>query len=109
MDEFPRTGRAFAHTRLVGPRETGVDGRARLDAIVDWLQVVAFADVIDAGLQDAVLWVVRRVTLAIERFPRLGETIEVRRRAARSLRAGPSGGRASPASRRSRCGWRSTR
>jgi len=34
--------------------------------------------VIDAGLQDAVLWVVRRVTLEIERFPRLGETIQVR-------------------------------
>jgi acyl-ACP thioesterase len=78
MDEFPRTGRAFAHTRLIGPRETTVDGRARLDAIVDWLQVVAYADVIDAGLQDAVLWVVRRVTLEIERFPRLGDTIEVK-------------------------------
>src|SRR4051794_2620765 len=78
MDEFPRAGRSFAHTRLVGPRDTAVDGRARLDAIVDWLQVVAFADVIDAGLQDAVLWIVRRVTLEIERFPRLGETIEGR-------------------------------
>jgi acyl-ACP thioesterase len=77
MDEFPRAGRAFAHTRLVGPGDTAADGRARVDAIVDWLQAVAFADVIDAGLRDAVLWVVRRVTLEIERFPRLGETIEV--------------------------------
>jgi acyl-ACP thioesterase len=78
MDEFPRAGRAFAQTRLVGPGDTAVDGRARLDAIVDWLQAVAYADVVDAGLQDAVLWVVRRTTLEIERFPRFGETVEVR-------------------------------
>jgi len=33
--------------------------------------------VVDAGLQDAVLWVVRRATLAITRFPQLGERITV--------------------------------
>jgi acyl-ACP thioesterase len=76
--EFPSRGRVFAEQRRVGPGDTTLDGRARLDAIVDWLQDVAFGDVIDAGLQDAVLWVVRRVRLEIERFPRLGERIEVR-------------------------------
>src|SRR5689334_21872954 len=77
MDAFPTAGRAFTQTRLVGPGDTAVDGRARLDVIADWLQAVAYADVVDAGLQDEVLWVVRRVTLEIERFPRLGETIAV--------------------------------
>jgi acyl-ACP thioesterase len=78
IEPFPTVGRAFAHERLVGPGETGVDGRARLDAIADWLQAVAHADVVDAGLADLVLWVVRRVELRVERFPRLGERVEVR-------------------------------
>jgi len=34
--------------------------------------------VVDAGLQDAVLWVVRRVALRITRFPVLGERVELR-------------------------------
>jgi acyl-ACP thioesterase len=75
---FPTSGRVFSHERLVGPGDTTVDGRARLDAIVDWLQAVAYADVVDAGLADAVLWVVRRVGLRVERFPRLGERVTLR-------------------------------
>lgn len=78
IEPFPSRGRAFAEQRLVGPGDTTVDGRLRLDALVDWLQAVAFADVVDAGLADAVLWVVRRVELRVERFPRLGERVEVR-------------------------------
>jgi acyl-ACP thioesterase len=78
MVEFPQAGRAYAETRLVGPGDTAADGRARLDAIVDWLQTIAYADVLDAGLGGVVLWVVRRVGLEIARFPRLGERVEVR-------------------------------
>ena len=80
MDEwdFPKHGRSFSERRLVGPGETTVDGRARLDAIVNWLQAVAYADVIDAGLQDLVVWVVRRVKVRVERFPRLGEFVELK-------------------------------
>ncbi|HWK25456.1 MAG TPA: acyl-ACP thioesterase domain-containing protein, partial [Solirubrobacter sp.] len=78
LPEFPRSGRAFAEPRLVGPGDTAPDGRARLDALADWLQAVAYADVVDAGLQDAVLWVVRRVALRITRFPVLGERVELR-------------------------------
>ena len=74
---FPSVGRVFAESRLVGPGDTAADGRARLDTLADWLQAVAFADVIDAGVQDLVLWVVRRTTLRIDRFPRLGERVEV--------------------------------
>jgi acyl-ACP thioesterase len=45
---------------------------------VDWLQAVAHADVVDAGLDGAVLWVIRRAALRVERFPRLGERLELR-------------------------------
>jgi acyl-ACP thioesterase len=74
---FPQAGRAYAERRLVGPGDTAVSGRARLDALVDWLQAVAHADVVDAGLDGVVLWVVRRGALAAERFPRLGERVEL--------------------------------
>lgn len=74
---FPQAGRAYAERRLVGPGDTAVSGRARLDALVDWLQAVAHADVVDAGLDGVVLWVVRRGALAVERFPRLGEHVEL--------------------------------
>lgn len=75
---FPQVGRVFAEQRLVGPGDTRADGRVRLDTLADWLQAVAFADIVDAGLQDFVLWVVRRAALRIERLPRLGERVELR-------------------------------
>jgi acyl-ACP thioesterase len=78
VPEFPQAGRAYAEERLVGPRDAAADGRARLDAMVDWLQAIAYADVVDARLDGVVLWVVRRVGLEIRRFPRLGERVEVR-------------------------------
>lgn len=75
---FPQVGRVFAESRLVGPGDTRPDGRLRLDTVADWLQAVAYADVVDAGVQDLVLWVVRRAALRVERLPRLGERVEVR-------------------------------
>jgi acyl-ACP thioesterase len=51
------------------------EGRARLDAIARWLQDVAYADVADAGLADRGAWVVRRMRLRVEAFPRFGERI----------------------------------
>jgi len=78
LPPFPRSGRVYAESRLVGPGDTTTAGRARLDAIVDLLQAVAYADVVDAGLDGALLWVVRRTTLRIERFPALGERLELR-------------------------------
>jgi acyl-ACP thioesterase len=75
IPEFPRRGRAFSEQRLVGPGDTAESGRARLDTIVDWLQAVAYADVVDAGLDREVLWVVRRCALRVDRFPLLGERV----------------------------------
>jgi len=75
IPEFPQRGRAFSEQRLVGPGDTAASGRARLDTLVDWLQAVAYADVVDAGLDHDVLWVVRRCALRIHRFPRLGDRV----------------------------------
>jgi acyl-ACP thioesterase len=75
IPEFPQRGRAFSEQRLVGPGDTAQSGRARLDTLVDWLQAVAYADVVDAGLDRDVLWVVRRCALQVERFPVLGERV----------------------------------
>ena len=59
----------------MGPGDTAASGRARLDTIVDWLQAVAYADVVDAGLDREVLWVVRRCALRVDRFPVLGDRV----------------------------------
>ncbi len=45
----------------------------RLDALACWLQDVAYADVEDAGLAQAAVWVVRRTRMRVVRFPRFGE------------------------------------
>jgi acyl-ACP thioesterase len=45
----------------------------RLDALAGWLQDVAYADVEDAGLAQAAVWVVRRTRIRVNRFPRFGE------------------------------------
>jgi acyl-ACP thioesterase len=48
-------------------------GRIRLDAMARWLQDVAYADVEEAGLATAAVWVVRRTRICVRRFPRFGE------------------------------------
>jgi acyl-ACP thioesterase len=95
----PARGRLFE--REVGPGLADVtrSGRVRLDAIARWLQDVAFADVVDAGLADRGAWLVRRVRMQVEAFPRFGEPISVRTfcsatgRLAAERRTSVSGGR----------------
>jgi acyl-ACP thioesterase len=70
-------GRTFSHRRNPGFAECAPSGRMRLDAIACWLQDVAYADVEDAGLAQAAVWVVRRTRLRVHRFPRFGEHFEV--------------------------------
>ena len=48
-----------------------------LDALACWLQDVAYADVEDAGLERAAVWVVRRTRIRVNRFPRFGEGFEL--------------------------------
>jgi acyl-ACP thioesterase len=73
----PGTGRRFERPVTVGLADTAPSGRVRLDALARWLQDVALADVVDAGLGEAALWVLRRTRLAVTRFPRFGETAAV--------------------------------
>jgi acyl-ACP thioesterase len=75
VDELrPRShGRAFTQPRDPGFADCAPSGRVRLDALARWLQDVAYADVADAGLAQAAVWVVRRTRLRVNRFPRFGE------------------------------------
>ncbi|MFZ1995039.1 MAG: acyl-ACP thioesterase domain-containing protein [Solirubrobacteraceae bacterium] len=65
--------RAFSQLRQPGFADCAPSGRVRLDALACWLQDVAYADVQDAGLAQAAVWVVRRTRLRVNRFPRFGE------------------------------------
>jgi acyl-ACP thioesterase len=66
-------GRAFSSPRRPGFADCAPSGRMRLDAIAGWLQDIAYADVEDAGLAEAAVWVVRRTRIRVRRFPRFGE------------------------------------
>jgi acyl-ACP thioesterase len=65
--------RAFTQPRQPGFADCAPSGRVRLDALACWLQDVAYADVQDAGLDRAAVWVVRRTRIRVNRFPRFGE------------------------------------
>jgi acyl-ACP thioesterase len=65
--------RAFSQPRQPGFADCAPSGRVRLDALACWLQDVAYADVQDAGLERAAVWVVRRTRIRVHRFPRFGE------------------------------------
>jgi acyl-ACP thioesterase len=71
-------GRAFERVLSPGLADAAPGGRVRLDALARWLQDVALADVVDAGLGETALWVVRRARIAVARFPRFGEAVTVR-------------------------------
>jgi acyl-ACP thioesterase len=73
----PEAGRVFRHAASVGLGDVSPAGRARLDAIARWLQDAAYADWVDAGLDDGGVWVVRRLHLRVEAFPRFGDALEV--------------------------------
>jgi acyl-ACP thioesterase len=72
--------RVYAHTPQPGLADVAPDGRVRLDALARWLQDAAWADVMDSGLEDEGVWVVRRVELRVRRFPRFGEAPAVETR-----------------------------
>ena len=69
--------RAFSQSRQPGFADCAPSGRVRLDALACWLQDVAYADVLDAGLERAAVWVVRRTRIRVHRFPRFGERFEL--------------------------------
>lgn len=74
----PGVGRLYEQTLMPGLADAAPGGRVRLDALARWLQDVANADVLDAGVADVALWVVRRARLHVTRFPRFGERATLR-------------------------------
>lgn len=70
-------GRVFEQVMRAGLADCAPSGRVRLDALARWLQDVAYADVEDAGLQAAAVWVVRRTRMRVERFPRFSDRCRV--------------------------------
>jgi acyl-ACP thioesterase len=67
----------FTDVARAGLGDVAPSGRVRLDAIARWLQDAAFADLVDSGLPDDGVWVVRRLRIRVERFPRFREAAEV--------------------------------
>jgi acyl-ACP thioesterase len=73
----PAEGRVFTDVARAGLGDVAPSGRLRLDAIARWLQDAAFADLVDSGLPDDGVWVVRRLRMRVERFPRFREAATV--------------------------------
>lgn len=71
----PSSGRVFRGERRVRLGDVGPTGRLRLDALARYLQDVSNDDTRDAGLSDQWGWLVRRTTIHVHAFPRLGETL----------------------------------
>jgi acyl-ACP thioesterase len=74
----PRRGRVFEWRLRPGVADVTESGRVRLDAIARWLQDVAYADLIDAGFEGRGAWIVRRVRIRVDSFPRFGDELEIR-------------------------------
>jgi len=75
---LPSRGRVFSHRVLPGLADCAPSGRVRVDALARWLQDVAYADLIDAGLEGHGVWVVRRGRIRVNSFPRFGEEVRLR-------------------------------
>jgi acyl-ACP thioesterase len=73
----PAGGRVFHHPAAVGLADVTPSGRARLDAIARWLQDAAWADLLDTGIEDEGVWIVRRLELRVAAAPRFGEALEI--------------------------------
>jgi acyl-ACP thioesterase len=73
----PSNGRVFTDRARAGLGDVAPSGRVRLDAIARWLQDAAFADLIDSGVPDDGVWVVRRLRMRVERFPVFREAVSV--------------------------------
>jgi acyl-ACP thioesterase len=80
MTEFvpvPGRGRRFTAGRKVRIADTGITGRLRLDAIARYLQDVANDDAMDAALDGALAWVLRRAAVQVVDAPRFGDYVEL--------------------------------
>ena len=77
LSPAPSEGRVFTDVARAGLGDVAPSGRVRMDAIARWLQDAAFADLVDSGLPDDGVWIVRRLRMRVERFPRFREAAAV--------------------------------
>lgn len=70
---LPSAGRVFERSAAPGFADCAPSGRMRLDSLARWLQDVAYADVADAGMAQAAVWVLRRTRMQVRRWPRFGQ------------------------------------
>lgn len=70
-------GRTYTREVVAGLGDTAPGGRVRVDAIARWLQDIAYRDVGDADLLDDGTWIVRRLRIRVEAFPRFDERCEL--------------------------------
>jgi acyl-ACP thioesterase len=75
LAELPTSGRTFVGRRRVRLADVGPKGRLRLDAAARYLQDVSNDDALDADLEGAMAWVVRRTRIDVERFPTFREDL----------------------------------
>ena len=73
----PETGRQYRTVRKVRLGDVRASGRLRLDALARYLQDVANDDAMDAELDGAMSWVVRRVTIAVYQWPVFADHVEL--------------------------------
>lgn len=74
---LPAVGRTFTAARTVRLGDVDIDGELRLDAIARYLQDVATDDAVDAGLANAMGWLVRRTMIRVEQSATLNEPVEL--------------------------------
>lgn len=74
---LPASGRTHAHVRRVQFADVSPQGRLRLDALARMFQDVSDEDTTDAGFPPDDPWVVRRIDVAVHRFPVLREHVTV--------------------------------
>lgn len=78
MGTSNQTPRSYTDHHLVGAADADADGIAHLSSIARWLQETAFADGLDAELAQSTFWIIRRLTLTVERMPVYGEPLTLK-------------------------------
>jgi acyl-ACP thioesterase len=73
----PERGRTYSAHRLARLGDVSPAGRLRLDAVARYLQDVANDDAVDADLEGAMAWVVRRTVMEVAAFPSFRESLRL--------------------------------
>ena len=73
----PESGRVFTARQLVRNTDVTPAGRLRFDALARYLQLAAEDDLVDAGWSEPYGWLLRKITVTVREFPRLGGRVEL--------------------------------